>query len=74
MPVTYHVVVIFDRDEEGNLKPGEAREATNAAAAARGERTGGASCRRGCFLAHRRPGDGRLSGRGGLGAIRRRRS
>jgi hypothetical protein len=24
--VTYHVVVAFDRDEEGDLKPGEARE------------------------------------------------
>jgi hypothetical protein len=24
--VTYHVVVAFDRDEEGDLKPGEAQE------------------------------------------------
>jgi hypothetical protein len=24
--VTYHVVVAFDRDAEGDLKPGEARE------------------------------------------------
>jgi hypothetical protein len=35
MPVTYHVVVVFDRDEEGGLKPGEAQEATNSAAATR---------------------------------------
>ena len=35
MPVIYHVVVVFDRDEEGDLKPGEAREVTDAAAAAR---------------------------------------
>jgi hypothetical protein len=35
MAVTYHVVVVFDRDEEGDLKPGEAREATSAAAAER---------------------------------------
>ena len=27
MPVTYHVVLAFDRDAEGDLKPGEAREA-----------------------------------------------
>src|SRR6202041_372480 len=26
LPVTYHVVVAFDRDAEGDLKPGEARE------------------------------------------------
>ena len=26
MPVTYHVVIAFDRDAEGDLKPGEARE------------------------------------------------
>ena len=26
MPVTYHVVIAFDRDAEGNLKPSEARE------------------------------------------------
>jgi hypothetical protein len=24
--VTYHVVIAFDRDAEGDLKPGEARE------------------------------------------------
>jgi hypothetical protein len=36
MPVTYHVVVVFDRDEDGDPKPGEARETTNATA---GERT-----------------------------------
>ena len=26
MPVTYHVVIAFDRDAEGDLKPGEAPE------------------------------------------------
>jgi hypothetical protein len=26
MPVTYHVVVAFDRDQEGELQPGEAQE------------------------------------------------
>jgi hypothetical protein len=26
LPVTYHVVVAFDWDAEGDLKPGEARE------------------------------------------------
>jgi hypothetical protein len=26
LPVTYHVVIAFDRDAEGNLKPSEARE------------------------------------------------
>jgi hypothetical protein len=25
VPVTYHVVIAFDRDAEGDLKPGEAR-------------------------------------------------
>ena len=35
MAVIYHVVVVFDRDDNGELKPGEAREATNAGAAMR---------------------------------------
>src|SRR6202042_3771867 len=26
LPVTYHVVIAFDRDAEGDVKPGEARE------------------------------------------------
>ena len=26
LPVTYHVVIAFDRDAEGDLKPGKARE------------------------------------------------
>jgi hypothetical protein len=38
MPVTYHVVVYFDRDEEGDLKAGEAREMPNASAAERAAR------------------------------------
>jgi hypothetical protein len=36
MPVTYYVVVVFDCDEDGDLKPGEAWEATNAAAESAG--------------------------------------
>jgi hypothetical protein len=38
MPVTYHVVVYFDRDEEGDIKAGEALEAPNALAAERAAR------------------------------------
>jgi hypothetical protein len=38
MAVTYHVVVVFDLDETGELKPGEAREATSADAAVRAAR------------------------------------
>jgi hypothetical protein len=34
-PVIYYVVVYFDRDDEGVLKPGEPREATHAWAAER---------------------------------------
>ncbi len=33
--VTYHVVIPFDRDDEGNLVPGEAKEAPSADAAKR---------------------------------------
>jgi hypothetical protein len=39
MSLTYFVVVPFDRDDEGDLKPGEAREAANAAAAMRHARS-----------------------------------
>jgi hypothetical protein len=35
MPVTYYVVVHFDRDADGVLKPSEPREATHAWAADR---------------------------------------
>ena len=38
MLVTNHVVVYFDRDEEGDLKAGEARETANALAAERAAR------------------------------------
>jgi hypothetical protein len=38
MPITYYVVVYFDRDDEGVLKPGAAREATHAWAAERAAR------------------------------------
>jgi hypothetical protein len=39
MSVAYHVVVVFDCDDEGDLKAGEAREATNALAAERAARS-----------------------------------
>jgi hypothetical protein len=35
MPVTYYVVVPFDIDVEGDLKPGEAREAASLSSAKR---------------------------------------
>ena len=35
MAVNYYVVVYFDRDADGDLKPAEAREATSAWAAER---------------------------------------
>jgi hypothetical protein len=35
MEVTYHVVVTFDRDPDGDLKPGEAQELPNSRAAER---------------------------------------
>jgi hypothetical protein len=38
MPVTYHVVVTFDRDDKGDLKAGEAREAPSPFAAERAAR------------------------------------
>ena len=37
--MTYHVVVAFDRDEEGDLKPGEAREVLSPIVAERRART-----------------------------------
>ena len=39
MPVTYHVVIAFDRDAEGDLKPGEAREVLSPIVAERRART-----------------------------------
>ena len=36
MSVTYHLVVPFDRNEEGDLVPGEAKEAPNGNIARRG--------------------------------------
>ena len=39
MPVTYHVVVAFDRDEEGELKPREARKVMSPIVAERRART-----------------------------------
>ena len=35
MPVTYHVVVASDRDEEGDLRPGEAQEVMSSIVAER---------------------------------------
>jgi hypothetical protein len=39
MNVTYYVVVPFDRNEEGDLTAGDAKEATGALSAERGART-----------------------------------
>jgi hypothetical protein len=39
MDITYYVVVPFDRDEAGDLKPGEAAEAPSAFSAQRKART-----------------------------------
>lgn len=39
MPTTYHVIVLFDRDEEGELKPGEGREVPSSHAAVQGARS-----------------------------------
>jgi hypothetical protein len=39
LPVTYHVVIAFDRNEEGDLKPGEAREVLSPIIAERRART-----------------------------------
>lgn len=38
MATTYHVVVVFDYDEDGDLKPGEAWEVPSAFAAERSAR------------------------------------
>jgi hypothetical protein len=38
MGVIYHVVVVFDRDDEGDLNPGEAKEFPSASAAVRNAR------------------------------------
>jgi hypothetical protein len=38
MDITYYVVVPFDRDETGDLKPGEAAEAPSAPSAQRNAR------------------------------------
>jgi hypothetical protein len=39
LPVTYHVVIAFDRNAEGDLKPGEAREVLSPIIAERRART-----------------------------------
>jgi hypothetical protein len=59
MNVTYYVVVPFDRNEEGDLVTGDAKEATRALSAERGARAAGArTCWRCRLLAHRRSLDG----------------
>ena len=55
MPVTYHVVVPFDRIEHGDLVPGEAKEAPNAEAARR--RAQALAPKHAGALAFRRTGD-----------------
>ena len=39
MPITYHVIVLFDRDDEGDLKPAEGREVPSSHAAVQGARS-----------------------------------
>jgi hypothetical protein len=39
LPGTYHVVIVFDRDAEGDPKPGEAREVLGPVVAERRART-----------------------------------
>ena len=39
MPITYYVIVLFDRDAEGDLKPGEGREVPSSQAAIRAARS-----------------------------------
>lgn len=56
MPITYHVVIPFDRDEEGNLVPGEAKEAPNMESAKR-RAMALASGKHAGALAFRRTGD-----------------
>lgn len=53
--VTYHVVIPFDRDDEGNLVPGEAKEAPNSDAAKR--RAGALAEKHAGALAFKRTGD-----------------
>ena len=40
MPINYYVIVLFDRDGDGDLKPGEGREVSSSHAAISGARTG----------------------------------
>ena len=39
MPITYYVIVLFDRDDEGDLKPGDGREVPSSHAAIQGARS-----------------------------------
>jgi hypothetical protein len=55
MPITYHVVVAFGRDEEGNLVPMEPVEAPNAESARR--RAQAAAAKHAGALAFSRTGD-----------------
>ena len=51
MSVTYYVVVPFDRDDDGDLRPGEAQEVPNPGIAERKARDlATAPCRRCCVL------------------------
>ena len=53
--VTYHVVIPFDRGEEGDLVPGEAKEAPNAESARR--RAQALAAKHAGALAFKRTGD-----------------
>ncbi len=55
--VTYHVVVPFDRDEDGMVVPGEAMEAPNAEAARRRAQAMAATFPHVGAVAFRRTGD-----------------
>lgn len=55
MPITYHVVVAFGRDEEGNLVPMEPAEVPNAESARR--RAQAAAAKHAGALAFSRTGD-----------------
>jgi hypothetical protein len=62
MPVTYHVLVVFDRDEEGSLKPGRgAGGDERRRRGAQGQQSAfRPTCRGRRIYPNRRSGDGRL--------------
>ena len=67
--MTYHVVIAFDGDAEGDLKPGEAREVLSPIVAERRARA--LALEHAGAFPHRRSDDRRVSGRSDPGAVRR---